>query len=384
MSTTCAGARALMDEFASSTGLISPAPPRRYLWTDAFAVCNYVALWLEDGETRDLEMAQKLVAQVHEVLGRHRPDDFRSGWLSGLPEETAQRHPTAAGLRIGKPLPERAPDEPLDPSLEWERDGQYYHYLTKWMHALHRVGQVTGNPEYHRWAAELARWSHAGFVHGPIGRRAIHWKISTDGSRPLVESSGHHDPLDGLLTLGTLWVHRPPTSPGAPELRPALTELSAMCEGREWATLDPLGAGGLLVDAWRCWKLTERLPLVGRVADDVVRDAVTSLEYSTRALEHRRGLEDRLAFRELGFVIGIRAAHRLVAEAMRANGQARTWTGPTERQLDGLSRGAELADGLERFWANARDSEPDAWSSHGDISDVMLATCLIPRGFLGD
>ena len=78
---------------------------------------------------------------MHHVLGRHRDDDPRRGWISGLSEEEGERHPTRGGLRIGKPLNEREPDEPADSQLEWEQDGQYFHYLTKWMHALYRMGQ---------------------------------------------------------------------------------------------------------------------------------------------------------------------------------------------------------------------------------------------------
>lgn len=32
-------------------------------------------------------------------------------------------HPTIAGLRIGKKLPERGPEEPYDAEEEWDRDG---------------------------------------------------------------------------------------------------------------------------------------------------------------------------------------------------------------------------------------------------------------------
>ena len=36
----------IMLDFASQTGLMSnDAHPRRYLWTDAFAVCNYIVLF---------------------------------------------------------------------------------------------------------------------------------------------------------------------------------------------------------------------------------------------------------------------------------------------------------------------------------------------------
>lgn len=360
-------------------------PPRRYLWTDAFAVCNYIGLWLADEDSGDLEMALGLVSQVHEVLGRHRADDVRSGWLTGLTGEAARRHPTAAGLRIGKPLPERAPDERPDPSLEWERDGQYYHYLTKWMHALHRVGQVSGRPEYHRWAAELGHWAQGAFAHGPPGRRTLYWKLSIDGSRPLVGSAGHHDPLDGLLTLATVWVEGPAQSRGGEsDLRPAMNELLSMCRGRRWATEDPLGAGGLLVDALRCWKLADRLPSVGSIAGDVFRDAVASYEFGRVALERRHGPAGRLAFRELGFVIGVRAAQQLVDGANRVGELAGGWPGPTRRQLEVLARGTEVAHRLERFWAEARGGDPDPWAGHRDISEVMLATCLVPRGFLGE
>ena len=35
---------ALMDAFAARTGLTGAQPPQRYLWTDAFAVCNSLGL----------------------------------------------------------------------------------------------------------------------------------------------------------------------------------------------------------------------------------------------------------------------------------------------------------------------------------------------------
>ncbi len=93
--------------------------PRRYLWTDAFAVCNLLGLYHGRGDERYRELALRTVEQVHLILGRHREDDPRRGWLSGLSEEEGLRHPTIGGLRIGKRLPERRPGEPLDEALEW-------------------------------------------------------------------------------------------------------------------------------------------------------------------------------------------------------------------------------------------------------------------------
>ncbi len=194
----------LMSEFATRSGLSSPAQKQqRYLWTDAFAVCNFLELFERTGDAGYRSYATALIDQVHRVLGRFRADDVRSGWISGLDDETGRRHPTAGGLRIGKPLKERKPGEAIDERLEWDRDGQYFHYLTKWMHALCLAGIITGNPEYIRWAAELAatafqrfaRRSRSGEVLG------IYWKMSTDLSRPLVPATGLHDALDGCVSF---------------------------------------------------------------------------------------------------------------------------------------------------------------------------------------
>lgn len=130
---------------------------------------------------------------MYRVLGRHRYDDPRSGWIGGLPEEVGARHPTAGGLRIGQPLPERKPDEPLDPRREWDRDGQYTHCLTRWMHALNRTWKVTGDADCHRWAAELAEAAHRGFLTSVGDGKRLYWKVGIDLSRPLVPSWGQHE-----------------------------------------------------------------------------------------------------------------------------------------------------------------------------------------------
>jgi hypothetical protein len=109
----------IMIEFARMTGL-SPASstPRRYLWTDAFAVCNLLALYQDTKGKKFKDLALQLVDQVHSVLGRHGQDDHRTGWISGLDEEDGRLHPTIGGLRIGKQLKERRPADPLDEGLE--------------------------------------------------------------------------------------------------------------------------------------------------------------------------------------------------------------------------------------------------------------------------
>ena len=68
--------RQLMLEFAGQTGLSPQGKPlRRYLWTDAFAVCNFLELYRRTGDDSFKSLALLLVNQVHEQLGRHREDE---------------------------------------------------------------------------------------------------------------------------------------------------------------------------------------------------------------------------------------------------------------------------------------------------------------------
>ncbi|MFM8410087.1 MAG: hypothetical protein ACKOCT_07400, partial [Alphaproteobacteria bacterium] len=191
---------------AAGRGTRDGAAARRYLWTDAFAVCNLLGLARDTGDAGLLDTALGLVDEVHRVLGRERPDSGRDGWISGLDEAEGERHPTQGGLRIGKPLPERAPGEPFDESLEWERDGPYFYYLSKWMLALDRAACTPCRPVLNAWGRELASAAMLGFVvpTGPGGRPRLAWKMSIDLSRPLVPSTGQHDPLDGFLACERL------------------------------------------------------------------------------------------------------------------------------------------------------------------------------------
>ena len=108
----------LMREFAALTGLSRAGErQRRYLWTDAFAVCNFLELYLQTSHESYRNLALQLVDQVHRILGRHRGDDRRTGWISGFGEREGKLHPTIGGLRIGKKLKERSPDDPFDEQL---------------------------------------------------------------------------------------------------------------------------------------------------------------------------------------------------------------------------------------------------------------------------
>jgi len=374
----------LMVEFAERTGLGSSAGSRRYLWTDAFAVCNFIALARDTGEQRYADLALRLIDQVHHVLGRHRSDDARTGWISGLDDQEAELHPTRGGLRIGKPLPERAAFAPFDERLEWQRDGQYFHYATKWMHALDQAARWTRQPKYNAWARELARVSHLAFTYSDQGRRQMVWKMSTDLSRPLVSSMGHHDPLDGYVTCVELQTTASMLSSteAAPSLDDAAADFAMMLEGQELTTTDPLGLGGLLVDASRVAQLT-RLHAF-RDADllrALLSAAVKGLSHFARHNELSMPASRRLAFRELGLAIGLSAVPLI--EAAAASADAPPLDDPELRELlVAATRYAALGSNIREFWRDSARRSTRTWAEHRDINEVMLATSLLPAGFL--
>jgi hypothetical protein len=380
-----AEASSLMLAFAERTGLGSRQPPRRYLWTDAFAVCNLLALARATGEARYRDLALALVEQVHHVLGRHRPDDRRRGWISGLEGEQAELHPTRGGLRIGKSLPERAPGEPFDERLEWERDGQYFHYLTKWMHALDQMSRATREQRFNAWARELAETAHGSFCAQDRARdpRMV-WKMSIDLSRPLVDSMGQHDPLDGFVSCLQLRASAAalPDSPADPDLKDALRDFAAMAQGREWATADPLGIGGLLMDASRVEQLRRARALEGEGLLERLLAAVLEglSQYATQG-DLRRPASQRLAFRELGLAIGLCGLDRIADDPNADPGRRRSQ--PAVRAyLAALSRYRSLGSEIEVFWLEPVHRRTSSWTEHRDINDVMLATGLVPEGLL--
>ncbi|HVO78270.1 MAG TPA: hypothetical protein VMS79_05320, partial [Methanomassiliicoccales archaeon] len=348
--------------------------------------CNYLGLYEKDEDSRFLDLALKLVEQVHSVLGRHRPDDQRRGWISGLGEEEGRLHPTAGGLRIGKSLNERKEDEPPDEEAEWEQDGQYYHYLTKWMHALARVGRVTGDAKYAVLAGELAKRAHSAFAYTvpSTGERRLRWKMSIDLSRPLVASMGQHDALDGFLTYLEVQSTVVEMAKGleAPDLRPEIQDIAGICRRTHMLTDDPLGIGGLLSDSSRACQLIAKGAYANpQLVEKVLEAASSGIGYFNESGTLGLPAEHRLAFRELGLAIGIQGVLQLPNIVSRERVKF-----ANARKIDSLlasmKRHSHLADEIQRFWMDEHHREAPIWQEHKDINTVMLATCLRPDSFL--
>jgi hypothetical protein len=376
----------IMTEFADLTGL-SPAGnvPRRYLWTDAFAVCNFLELYRQTDDTKYKELALRLVDQVHTILGRHREDDKRTGWISGLAKQEGIKHPTISGLRIGKRLNERRPGETFDERLEWDRDGQYYHYLTKWIHALNCVSRITGDAAYLTWAMELAKTIHARFTYLPSsgGRKRMYWKMSIDLSNPLVESMGHLDPLDGFVTYNQLKAttkqFRKVTFP---DLEAEIHDMADMCEGISWVTDDPLGIGDLLLNAFKLLQLIINGNSKGKdLLENLLDSSFQGLKYFANRNPLKLPAEYRLAFREFGLSIGLHAVQKI----QKLIGQKPAFfhkKHPVHVWIESLMRNAPMGEMIEKFWLESTNRKASTWIEHRDINMVMLATSLAPDGYL--
>lgn len=133
----------------------------RYLWTDAFGLVLLLSLYRRLDDEAYRQQAEHLVSEVDRVLGRER------------------------GYRIG--------EEP-------DRDGQYFHYLSMWMFALWRFGQIEGR--YQQRALELVRQVHEPFVVPGVG---VHWKMLEDLSAPYPGYGlGALDAFDGYVAYSLI------------------------------------------------------------------------------------------------------------------------------------------------------------------------------------
>lgn len=206
--------------------------------------------------------------------------------------------------------------------------------------------------------------------------------MSIDLTRSLVPSMGQHDPLDGYITVLELRGTAAALARAAPEsgLEEEAAAFAAMVEGSELATPDPLGIGGLLVDAHRVAQLMQQ----GALADEnllgrLLADALRGLRRYAQSGELRASHESRLAFRELGLAIGLDAVRRI----QEAVAQRRLALGSKVRaQLDALLGYLPLGEDVEAFWRDPVHRSARTWSEHRDINEVMLATRLAPEGFL--
>ena len=197
----------------------------RYLWTDAFAVLNFITMFRQTSNYHYLELAKQLIQTVHDILGCTRDGSTR------LPNAT-DKWPLQGGLRIGK-KDATGPDA----------DGQYHHYLTIWMFALNRMSIALGEKSYNDQAISLAKAIHPRFVYDRGSPRPrMYWKMSIDLSIPLVRSEGHLDPFSGFVVFRLM---QDTDGEGSQVLAEEIADYKKILETkwRTYTTNDPLDIG---------------------------------------------------------------------------------------------------------------------------------------------
>jgi len=301
-----------------------PKPYRdgRYLWTDAYGVCNYITLYYETKDMMYLNQADALIKDVHDVLGKDRKLKNRLG-------NATDDQPLKGGLRIGK----------VDPEGTSDGDGQYFHYLTKWMFALNRMSIARNDLKYNNWAVQLIKAIHPHFVFRDSDNElGIWWKMTIDLSKPAKMSQGNTDPYNGLMTYKLI-------SELATEkdvLKSEIADLTSIVERkyRFYHSSDPLDLGGSL---WisHFYPDEKWADTLGSIALEAIEELWQSGRFSDFA-------SFRLAFREIGTTIALQV-HPKTPEHWKAR-----------------------IDKVNDFWSKR------LYTRDKDITPVMFCSSLIP------
>jgi hypothetical protein len=95
----------------------------------------------------------------------------------------------------------------------------------------------------------------------------------------------------------------------------------------------------------------------------------------------KRPAQHRLAFRELGLAIGLRAVPIIANEFQ--NDRNAFGSRPCALQLIDLLLPYEpLSDEIIDCWLPYAEDPDESWKAHQDINEVMLATAIAPSTFL--
>ncbi len=159
-----------------------------------------------------------------------------------------------------------------------------------------------------------------------------------------------------------------------------IADCRAMCAGKSWATDDPLGTGGLLVDTFRLAQIRAEFDVSAPVElTPLLADCESGLEAFMQSATLGYPAAHRLAFRELGLSLGLHALARLHDLIVRYPSKFSL----TEcKGLARLTEFSQLSDLIEHFWLQEAHQQVETWRAHPDINSVMLATSLAPDGYL--
>jgi len=152
-------------------------------------------------------------------------------------------------------------------------------------------------------------------------------------------------------------------------------------KGRDWTTDDPLGIGGLLCDAYKVGHLVanRRIELADMLLT-LLKSSRAGLEAYLKGKPLELPADCRLAFRELGLSLGLHAIERLWR---LIDGKPDFFDeGPLHSRIENLMQHVVVGEQIEGFWLEPKNRETDGWTEHRDINMAMLATSLVPDGYL--
>ena len=333
---------------SEEAGLCYDGYQRRYLWTDAFGVMAYISLAEQAKENGNTEQQQKyqqaadkLITVVHDCLGKPRSNKENDQME---PDTTS---PTGyVGLRIGKVSSRKVTDYGM------RYDGQYWHYIDKWLLALSRAGHT------HDGIAIAKSVFPYFFDAGPQGtghHGGIRWKLSVDATPPpelqYSRSGANDDTLVALIVFSMLEEQRTEQlsaeednkdTSANPSLSNEIALLQQSLQGyKPRVTDDPLG--------WGLEAMYDQF-LYGQPR----QSALVSLHSHALHISHLS-----LPFRLYGAMIG--------AQIVGANIIAPT---------------VDMNHLIEQCMAYEANAIQRGYEEHSSINRVMLATVLLCPGCL--
>ena len=338
---------------------------RRYLWTDVFAVCNFLGLARATGDSSYEELALRLIDQVHHELGVTVPTNLSvQDGLSGLSDRLAEAHPTFGGLRIGKPMPERGSTEPF---ASRARVGARWSVLSL-PHQVDARARSSGRGRPDRSS------STSGLASSPTRRTVVHLRPPR---READELEAQHRPIEAARSVdGTTRSARRSCGPACSAAQQRTHSAHRRAELSERPPISgdrsPGARDGRSPRTWwapcRCLPVGALAP--GRSSFPAARRCRTGLDttwakpsYRPRRRSpgvSRAWARDRLAgVPALEFQAGLR---------------------PEEPHRN--RRASSLRSEIESSWMRPAHRRTPTWTAHEDINDVMLATSLVPEGFL--
>ncbi|MDD3984573.1 MAG: hypothetical protein PHY59_01475 [Methanobacterium sp.] len=254
------------------------------------------------------------------------------------------------------------------------------------MHALNNTTTVTGDIKYVKWALELAQTIHPSFIYQPNNntQKKMYWKMSINLKHPLILSMGQHDPLDGFIKYNEIKNGMKKFENKKSQkkyLENEFHEITEICKNINLTTDDPLGIGGLLFDAIRITQLiTNNILKNTQLLELVLDSSILSLKYYTKNNPLEYPKQYRLAFRELGLVIGLKGL-KIMIDLINKNPNL-SQINSLNKRINILEEYLRLGNNIENFWINKENRNTKIWIEHRDINMVMLATALEPHRFL--